>query len=130
MRNSYLLDTHALIWYLSGSSEISQSTREIIDNPLFPIHISLASIWEMAIKMKSGKLSIDFEFQEFQNILSKEKIRIISVKLEHISKLFELENHHRDPFDRMIIAQSIVENLPIITKDGNISKYSEVEVVW
>lgn len=80
-------------------------------------------MWEIAIKMNLGKLSVGFPFQEFANYLSETNIEMMPITLEHLNKVSVLELHHRDPFDRLIIAQSIAENITIITIDEQFKKY-------
>jgi PIN domain nuclease of toxin-antitoxin system len=130
MRNSYLLDTHALIWFLADDPILLSETKSIISEPSNSILVSTATLWEIAIKVNLGKLELNVGFSYLANILTKHRIGIIQIEFEHILSLMNLENIHRDPFDRIIIAQSITEGLPIITKDKKIARYKGVEVIW
>jgi len=125
----YLLDTHALLWFLEDDPQLPEKVkREIIniDNECF---VSIASLWEIAIKIKLGKLTIKFPFERFANYLSDNDIELLPVSLDHLVQLLNIDLHHRDPFDRMIIAQGRVEQLTIITKDEHFSSYTD-RVLW
>ena len=84
----------------------------------------------MAIKIKIGKLFLSFDLKELASYLSKNNIEIISIAFEHILETMDLEDHHRDPFDRIILAQAKFERLTIISKDENFSKYTQVKLLW
>lgn len=124
-----LLDTHSAIWFLNGDNQLSNTASVLIrdvDNNRF---VSIASLWEVAIKIKTGKLELDFLFADFEEKLRENAMTILPVSFEHTIQLLDLELHHRDPFDRMIIAQSITENLTIISKDKNFSLYP-IKLLW
>lgn len=125
----YLLDTHALIWYLTGDKKLSTKSTLAIDNPSNKIQISIASIWEIAIKVSLGKLSLSIEIEEFVEVILKSQMSIINIETNHLIFLSTLEYKHKDPFDRIIISQSICNNLILITKDEEIMKYS-VKTFW
>jgi len=125
----YLLDTHAFLWFIDGSIELSPQAKKIIQNTDNNIYLSIGSLWEIAIKIKIGKLSIDMSFNELKKESDKNDIRLLPVQYEDILVLTSLELYHKDPFDRIIIAQAIQHNLTIITKDSNFSDYP-VKVVW
>lgn len=130
MDNIYLLDTHALLWFLSGDEQISSRSRKIISGPKNRCFISIASLWEIAIKIKIGKLHLALDLQELTTCLHKNNIEILTITFEHILETMELEDHHRDPFDRIIIAQGKFERLIIISKDKNFSKYDHIKLIW
>lgn len=113
----YLIDTHAFIWYATGNKKISKTARSLIDSNEVKF-VSIGSIWEMAIKVNIGKL--DFK-QPFQKIISDQlKINdyiLLNLELKHIFIASNLELHHRDPFDRIIISQAMVEKMPIVSID-------------
>ncbi|MBD2453576.1 type II toxin-antitoxin system VapC family toxin [Nostoc sp. FACHB-87] len=123
-----LLDTHTFIWFILGSSRFSNSLRSQIENN--DNFLSIASIWEMAIKHSIGKLNFNLSFAEFvdQQIIMN-CIQIINIEIEHILTVSQLPLHHRDPFDRMLIAQAIVENLPILSADTIFDTYP-VKRLW
>ena len=130
MEDFYLLDTHALLWFLSGDDRISSKSQKIISDPKNRCFISIASLWEMAIKIKIGKLDLSFELKELATYLSENNIETLPLAFEHILETLDLEDHHRDPFDRIILAQAKFERLTIISKDENFHKYAQVKLIW
>jgi len=127
---SFLLDTHTFIWFINGDSSFlpTKVVNEIknLDNQCF---ISVASLWEIAIKIKLDKLSLISDFKKISGFLSENQIEILPITFDHILALNNLEFHHRDPFDRIIISQAISEDLTILTKDRNFSSY-EAKIFW
>lgn len=119
----YLLDTHTLIWYAEGDTKLPERIREIILDRNNSIFISYASIWEMSIKISIGKLKVKFSLQEWGALLQAEGVLSIPLGLKHFEQLLALPFHHNDPFDRLLIAQAISENLTIITHDSRFSSY-------
>ena len=125
----YLLDTHAIIWYVEDSSELPKKIADIIDNPENEIYISLISLWEIALKASLGKLDLKLPIDEFLiNIRSRDFI-FLQIKDEYLSRLLGLPFVHKDPFDRLIISSALAEDLTIITVDENIKKY-DVSYIW
>lgn len=124
-----LLDTHALIWFINGDKQLPQKSIEIIRQIDLKCFVSIASIWEIAIKISLGKLELNGGFNEISEIMKKFEIELLPLAFEHISKLIDLEFHHRDPFDRIIIAQGLIEKMTVVTKDENFSKYG-IKVLW
>lgn len=124
-----LLDTHALIWFINGDNQLPNKSIEIIKNIEVRCFVSIASIWEIAIKISLRKLELNGGFDEISKILTRYDIELLPLTFEHIQKLLELDFHHRDPFDRIIIAQGLVEKMTIITKDENFPKYG-VQLIW
>ncbi len=123
-----LLDTHTLIWFVMGDPRISVSLRSQIENN--DNLLSIASVWEMAIKYSIGKLTLAPSFNEFieQQIITN-GIELMPITLEHIAVITTLPLHHRDPFDRMLIAQAIVENIPILSADQIFDAYP-IKRLW
>lgn len=130
MDSTYLLDTHAFLWFLSGDTRMSPTSRAIISDPENRCFISIASIWEMAIKLKIGKLNLSFDLSEIVTHLSRNSIEVLPITFEHILETMKLDDHHRDPFDRLIIAQAQCERITIITKDENFSRYAGLQLIW
>lgn len=118
------LDTHALLWFSSGDSRISSTARNLIANPENEVLFSLASIWEIAIKVSIGKLVLPTEIDRF---LDEAKVNmpftLLGITESHVLEVATLPFHHRDPFDRLIIAQAIVEELPMVTADEQFDAY-------
>jgi PIN domain nuclease of toxin-antitoxin system len=124
-----LLDTHALIWFLNGDKQLPEKSIRLIKNLEIRCHVSIASIWEIAIKLSLKKLELNDRFEEISKNMKLYEIELLPITFEHIQKLLTLEFFHNDPFDRIIISQGLVENLTIVTKDENFSKY-HVKTVW
>jgi len=118
-----LIDTHILIWFLEGNKLLSKSRRQIIANPQNDVYVSIASLWEMAIKISVGKLTLAYPFAAVIKQIAAEDIEILPILPEHTLQVSTLPFHHRDPFDRIIIAQSQVEDLTIMTDDNNFGSY-------
>jgi PIN domain nuclease of toxin-antitoxin system len=127
---NYLLDTHTFLWFLDGNNNLSGNARRIIENTGNSKFISIASIWEIAIKMNLGKLKLDFKLEELKEEIIKNNFEILPLDFEHLITLSTLEEFHKDPFDRILIAQAISEKQTIISKDSNFSLYSGIKVFW
>ena len=122
---TYLLDTHALIWYIGGDKKLSTHARALIDDEENDLFVSNATLWEMAIKFSLGKLDLGKPFAEmFPHQLEINSINILTITVDHLKAVTKLPFHHRDPFDRLIIAQSQVEKLPIISVDSLFDEYN------
>jgi len=124
-----LLDTHTFIWFINGDSSLPNKIIDEIKNLKNQCFISIVSIWEIAIKCKLNKLSLNADFDRILDFLDQNQIEILPISFDHIIKLNELDFYHRDPFDRILIAQGISENLTILTKDQNFSFY-KVKALW
>ncbi|MBK1986758.1 type II toxin-antitoxin system VapC family toxin [Sphaerospermopsis aphanizomenoides BCCUSP55] len=123
-----LLDTHTLLWFTMGDPRISSNLRLQIENN--DNLLSIASVWEIAIKHSIGKLTLALGFDDFveQQIIGN-GIILKEIDQQHISVVSQLPLHHRDPFDRMLIAQAIVENIPIISADSKFDAYP-IQRLW
>ena len=126
----FLLDTHAFLWWLSDPEKLSSRAFETIEAAEHEIYLSPASSWEIAIKMRLGRLALPKDLSSYipQKMLSN-GFRSLGIEQIHALETYHLPDHHRDPFDRMLIAQARVEKMPIITKDALIEKYV-IETVW
>lgn len=124
-----LLDTHALIWFLNGDETLSDKAREAIEREGNQNFISIASIWEIAIKLSLGKIEIENGFNNFLKLIESNGFEILPISFPHLMILSELDFLHRDPFDRLIIAQAISEEMNIITKDEHICNY-KCRTLW
>ena len=114
-----LLDTHILLWHLTDHSRLSEEKSQIIENPQHQKFLSIASLWEIAIKTSIGKLTIQ---QSIETIVPREII-ILDLKLPHLKLVQKLPFHHRDPFDRILIAQAQFEKFTIMTDDSYFKHY-------
>ena len=125
-----LLDTHVFLWWITDDPRLSPLAREIIADGTNRIYFSAASGWEIAIKAKLGRLKLPGNPERFvPEQLKLNAIEALPVQLSHALHVHKLPDHHRDPFDRLLIAQAQLEKMPILTADPQISRYS-VEVIW
>jgi PIN domain nuclease of toxin-antitoxin system len=125
-----LLDTHAFLWWITDDQKLSYRAREVINNGLNELFLSAASGWEIAIKARIGRLQLPERPEIFlSQQLAANSIRSLPIEMSHALGIFTLPDIHRDPFDRMIIAQSQIEGLTILTCDPLIRKY-DVKVLW
>jgi PIN domain nuclease of toxin-antitoxin system len=118
-----LLDTHILLWHLADNPKLSREQSAAIENPKNQLFFSIVSLWEMAIKSSIGKLELLHSIDK----LVPSEIRILGLEMSHIKKVQTMPLHHRDPFDRMIISQAMMENLFVMTDDANF-KYYDIEI--
>ena len=124
----YLLDTHTLLWFLRDSPQLSKKALEIITTEN-KVYVSIASLWEIAIKKSIGKLEFEHSIEKIAELCHEKDILILQIQPKYFDKVIKLPNIHNDPFDRLIVSQAIIENLVIITKDTIIPKYS-VKTIW
>jgi PIN domain nuclease of toxin-antitoxin system len=125
-----LLDTHAFIWFIEGNNSLSSTARDSILKPENQLYLSIASLWEIAIKLNLDRLSFAEPFEQLiPHQMKLNSIHSLPISLLHLNQLIDLPFHHRDPFDRLLIAQAISEKLPIITRDKSFPDY-EVELIW
>jgi PIN domain nuclease of toxin-antitoxin system len=117
---SFLLDTHILLWFLENDSKLSDQVREVITNPKNLIFVSVISAWKISIKQSLGKLIAPSNLEE---ALRFSRFEVLSMTLAHGIKVADLPIHHKDPFDRMLIAQALIEGLTIITVDQKFKLY-------
>ncbi|MDH4063117.1 MAG: type II toxin-antitoxin system VapC family toxin [Acidobacteriota bacterium] len=115
-----LLDTHVLLWWLADAAELTTPVRDAIRNPDHLVYVSAVSIWEIAIKQALGKLTAPRALPE---VIRAQPFEPLQMTIDHAFKVAELPNHHRDPFDRLLIAQCLVDGLTIVTGDTDIAKY-------
>lgn len=121
-----LLDTNAFLWWRTESPRLTTRVTDQIRDPDNDVVVSIASLWEIAIKRGLGKLRF---LEDFEEVMADEEFDLLSLTYAHLRALHELPQHHRDPFDRLLISQSIAERLPIVTNDRAFSAYS-VDIVW
>ncbi|MEZ4961554.1 MAG: type II toxin-antitoxin system VapC family toxin [Saprospiraceae bacterium] len=124
-----LLDTHTMLWFINGDKQLPANVRELIEDIDNQCFVSIASLWEITIKHSQQKLELDMDFDEMYTLLSDNDIEIMPITFNHLRTLLPLPYHHRDPFDRMIIAQGISERIKIATKDEFFVSY-EVGIIW
>ena len=125
-----LLDTHAILWFISGDDRLSQRAKDVFLNMDSKLYYSLVSIWEITIKASLGKINLARGWlKTIEEELRINAIQKITIEIEHCRNLILLPFHHRDPFDRMLIAQSMSNEMAILTCDKEISNY-EIDVIW
>ena len=119
-----LMDTHILIWFLNGDSRLSLKTRAAIEDSRNTKYVSIASLWEIAIKISLDKFRFNKGFRSFIRMVEDNGFLILPITTEHTLTVSNLDFIHRDPFDRILIAQCKCENFTIATQDENIKCYS------
>lgn len=124
-----LLDTHTLIWFINGDTELSQTARAAIEAANIINFVSIASFWEMAIKISLGKLELKTPFNQIGRQIEENGFEILPITFEDTLTLSTLPFHHRDPFDRIILVQSFNNGLNLISKDKNFNLY-KANVIW
>jgi PIN domain nuclease of toxin-antitoxin system len=124
-----LLDTHTAIWFITDDQKLPGNCREEISNPGNSCFVSIASLWEMGIKYSIGKLILHTELDKIFEIFFETGFVLLPIKPEHVLVNSNLDFHHRDPFDRIIIAQAISEEFTIFSGDDSFEKY-DVKLKW
>ena len=125
-----LLDTHALLWFLLNDRQLSANSKSIIADSSNDVLVSPVSYWEIAVKINLGKYLLDQPFAEFiEQEFTKNEFSILPITLQHAAIVCTLPFHHRDPFDRLLIAQAMAENIPVLSNDAMFDKYS-VKRLW
>lgn len=125
-----LLDTHTFLWWNTDDPRLSGAAREAIADGGNEIFLSAASAWEIAIKTARGRLSLPDPPEVYvADRLTRHRFQALPIQLSHALRVFSLPDLHRDPFDRLLIVQSQMEDMPLLTADADLSKY-EVDVIW
>jgi PIN domain nuclease of toxin-antitoxin system len=124
-----LLDTHTLIWFIDGNNLLSEKARKEIEDENAINFVSIASLWEIAIKVSLGKIELKTSFNQINHKLIENGFEILPVTFEDTVVISNLPFHHRDPFDRIIIAQAMTNKMTIISKDEQFSLYG-TNVIW
>lgn len=125
----HLLDTQAFLLWRSDDPALGRRATRVLDAPSAEIHLSLASVWEVAIRRGLGRLELDVSTQELVETAVAAGVRLLSVSPAHVYRAEGLPWHHRDPFDRLLIAQALVEDMTVVGKDGAWKPYG-VRLVW
>jgi PIN domain nuclease of toxin-antitoxin system len=125
-----LTDTHAMLWWLRDDSRLSRRARRILGDGANELVWSIASSWEVAVKLGLGKLELGRPLHRlFADLVTRQGVVVLPISHEHCARIAELPLHHRDPFDRMLVAQAQEQGVPILTGDPKLAAY-EVEIVW
>ena len=126
----FLLDTHTFLWWITGDRRLSSRAHEVIGDGENKLFLSVASGWEIAIKVKLGRLQLPGDLKSFiSEQLVNNAIESLAIQMRHVLHVYTLPAYHRDPFDRILVVQSQLENMPIITADSQINCYP-VKVIW
>jgi PIN domain nuclease of toxin-antitoxin system len=125
----YLLDTHTLIWYFDVIGKIPQKSLEIMRNPDNQIYVSVVSLWEVSILIDVGKIELKSTIAELFTKIKSKDFEILNIEQKHLQKYIKLPHIHGDPFDRLLIATAMIENLTFLSRDSQIHQY-DVEWQW
>ena len=124
-----LLDTHAFLWFITGDKQLPQKVVEKISDDINRCFISIASIWEIVIKLSLDKLEIKGGFETIENFLENNDFEILPIDFDDTKNLLSLDLIHRDPFDRMIISQAQTTKLTVVSKDRFFKNYN-IDILW
>jgi len=126
----YLIDTHVFLWMASEPGNLSVTAKQIIQQANNELYVSICSLWEMQIKHQLGKLELDLPLSElWQKQRDISSLQLLQVEETHVWALDKLPHHHKDPFDRLLIAQAVCENIPFMSADVIMDQY-DIETVW
>jgi PIN domain nuclease of toxin-antitoxin system len=124
-----LLDTHAFLWFVTGHARLSRRARRALDDRSAELFLSVASVWEMAIKASLGRLALPSSTADYIGGKVQSGLQVLPVEWPHATAVETLPFHHRDPFDRLLVAQAQIEDLAIVSGDPTFRKY-DVRTVW
>jgi PIN domain nuclease of toxin-antitoxin system len=124
-----LLDTHTFLWFIMGNPNLSANARVLIEDQANRKYLSVASLWEIAIKVGIGKLALSAPFDTLiPQQLSVNGFELLNLEVSHAAALIPLPLHHRDPFDRLLIAQAMVEQMQIVSSDSTFDAYQAIRL--
>ncbi len=126
--NSVLIDTHVFIWLSEDDSALPISIRDIIENT-DNVFVSIASFWEISIKLKIGKLSLYSDFNSIETRFAATRFKLLSITLKDTIQLYHLPLHHKDPFDRILVSQAINNSLILASRDRTLDRYP-IQRLW
>ena len=124
-----LFDTHAFLWFVAGDERLSRRSRRALEDDAAELHLSAASVWEIAIKSSLGRLTLDAPLDVYMAEKAANGFRMLAVEWSHAAAVERLPAHHRDPFDRLLVAQALTESLTIVTRDPVFRSYG-ANVLW
>lgn len=124
-----LIDTHALIWFITDNDNLPHKTKKLIENKENNCYVSIATYWEIGIKNSIGRLDLNADLKTIFQIIEETGFETLPITTNQILRNANLEFHHQDPFDRIIIAQSLTEKMTIITRDSQFKNYN-VPIIW
>jgi len=127
---NYLIDTHAFIWWITGESRLPQAVQQTLTEAGGSVWFSAASLWEMALKIKLGKLKMPDPFDVYiLRQIQMNRMEVLPIHAPHVFETMKLPPHHRDPFDRLLVAQARCEKLTLISGDKALGAY-DVPILW
>jgi PIN domain nuclease of toxin-antitoxin system len=125
-----LIDTHVFLWWINDDPRLAPSTRGLLNERTTVVRFSVVSVWEMAIKAGLGRLRVPADFGGFlARQLAVNRFEVLPILLPHALRVVDLPPHHRDPFDRMLVAQAMVENLSLVSADASFDAYG-IQRFW
>ena len=125
-----LLDSHAFLWFVWSDARLSVKARDLIQDPGNEVLLSLATAWEISIKVSLGKLALDRPVTTFfREHVAANQLTVLPLSLDHATRVSELPFHHRDPFDRLLVAQCLAEQLPLVSVDEKMDAYG-IQRIW
>jgi PIN domain nuclease of toxin-antitoxin system len=125
-----LLDTHTFLWFVLNDSNLAPQAKLTIEDPANLLLISPVSYWEIAIKISAGKYRLNRSYEEFwRKGMQENAIGLLPIELRHTSRLLSLPFHHKDPFDRLLVAQALTEQIPLLSGDPTLDAYG-IQRVW
>lgn len=124
-----LIDTHVLLWFLLDSRQLSETAAKLVESQTAVNYISIVSLWEIAIKVSIGKLELKKSFKDLQKLIDENGFQILPITFQDTIIISSLPFHHTDPFDRILIAQSVSNQLTLITKDKAFKAYT-IKTTW
>jgi PIN domain nuclease of toxin-antitoxin system len=124
-----LLDTHVALWAIQDNPSLSAAAREIILSSANAVHVSTASVWEISIKFSLGRGDMPISGKQALAYFLEAGYRMLPIKPEHVIEVENLPAHHKDPFDRLLIAQAVIEPMRLMTHDALVARYGEMVVV-
>ncbi len=122
-----LLDTHILLWWIKNNKHLTTKARQLIENQRNVVIVSAASMWELAVKRAVGKIEVDLT--QLEQYITAGDFETLSITMHHAVAVSDLPMHHRDPFDRMLLAQCIVESAQLLTSDAALKAYGKFVVI-
>jgi PIN domain nuclease of toxin-antitoxin system len=125
-----LLDTHTFLWFVWNDPRLSAGARALLESPLNELLLSAASAWEIGIKVGTGKLAVGQDLDLFlPEQMSRNRVSLLSIAISHVAAMSRMPFHHKDPFDRLLVAQCLTEKIPLVSADVPLDAYG-IERLW
>lgn len=125
-----MVHTHTFLWFITGDARLSRVAEQLLEDEQCDLLLSIASVWEIAIKVGLGRLPLPYPIREFlPQQIAENELTLLPIRMNHALEVVGLPMHHRDPFDRMLVAQALSEDVPILSADGSLDPYG-VHRVW